>query len=280
MVTFLFLEYYFLRNEKFYVLGRFIATFILLSLHDQIITQAVHLLNARSTFYRSKLSSSVDSVNNDRNIVFFDIEQNCLESKKMQQLQMQALRKLRSIRFQSSLERCNGNWLTHRLVSRLVRKRNRISRGNEDAVYCACTVIGHVRPRNVEFLLRSRQPVGWWSRCRGHGSEVRCGSSAHIHIKWLAFMRAAGHWNALKTSGYRGSIAAKISATILLRRMFHSWTLCVLDIYRIRSVYMKCCFCKWNIVRDSIEFFSDSILFKIYSINSLVYILHYKFWIY
>lgn len=243
MVTFLFLEYYFLRNEEFYVLDRFIATFLLLSWHDRIITQAVHLLNARSTSYTCKLSSSVDSVNNDRTIVLFDIKENSLETKETRR--QHALHKLRSIRFQSSLERCNGNWLTRRLVIGLVRKRNRISRGNEDAACCACTVIGHVRPRNVEFLLRSRQPVGWWSRCRGHGSEVRCGSSAHIHIKWLAFMRAAGHWNALKTSGYRGSIAVKISrssATILLRRMFHSWTPCILDIYCIRSVHMKCCF--------------------------------------
>lgn len=240
MLTFLFLEYYFFRNEESYELGRFIATFLLLPLHGQIITQAVHLLNVRSTSYSSKLSSSVDSVDNDRAIVFFDMKQNSLETKKKQQ--QHVLRKLRSISeksFQSSLERCNGNWLTRRLVIRLVRKRNRISRWNEDAVCCACTVIGHVRPRNVEFLLRSRQPVGWWSRCRGHGSEVRCGSSAHIHIKWLAFMRAAGHWNALKTSGYRDSIAAKISrssATILLRRMFHSWTPCMSDR------------CIWNVV--------------------------------
>lgn len=85
MVTFLFLEYYFFRNEEFYELGRFIATFLLLSLHDQIITQAVHSLNVRSISYSSKLSSGVDSVDNDRAIVFFDVKQNSLETKKKQQ---------------------------------------------------------------------------------------------------------------------------------------------------------------------------------------------------
>lgn len=82
-------------------------------------------------------------------------------------------------------------------------------RGNEVATCYAWTIIGRVAfgRRNVKFSLLSRQLVDWWSRCRGHGSEVRCGSSAHIHIKWFAFVLATGHWNALKTGAHRGVLA-------------------------------------------------------------------------
>lgn len=91
----------------------------------------------------------------------------------------------------------------------------------------AWTIIGHVGRRNVKFLLRSRQPVGWWSRSRGHGSEVRCGSSAHIHIKWLAFMP---HWLDTETllkpadteacSGCRASDTALIPLWSLRKYVF------------------------------------------------------------
>lgn len=138
-------------------------------------------------------------------------------------------------------------------------------RGNEVATCYAWTIIGRVAfgRRNVKFSLLSRQLVDWWSRCRGHGSEVRCGSSAHIHIKWFAFVLATGHWNALKTGAHRGRARCVLVARhgpdpfhmafLLLRRgivkmffdssclsFFHSFTHDVLAVHLTRFTRTKC----------------------------------------